>query len=218
MQNMKENNLNQKEYFFDKEQFKKLTVKWCRKKKAWIWLNLLAAIFALIGIGAMAFMLYQAMDPVVPSLDARILIMVGGLVLAVLPFIFCYVTRTQAIRVLGKPFSVMRRMFLISNDSGFMFGYHDNFDRKYLNSAIVHQIAYSNIHHVEIDRAQQLFTVVGTTERVEYQNISTLRERYSFTSGQFGDMASFSFFTCFENAEDFYRRLSDNGVYIEYVG
>ncbi len=204
-------------YKIEESQFRKLTKRWYRKKKSWKMLNLLSWFFLLMGVAAIAFMAIQGLDPTVPDMEAVALMVAVGIILSVVPFCLAFITKNQAIRHIGKPYSGMRKIFLYSNDSGFQFGYHNRYDFECDTSMIVHQIAYENIHHAEIDRAQSLFTVVGRTERVEYEDMAADRIAYQFTHGQFGDMASFSFFLALENEQAFFDELKAHGVDLQFV-
>ncbi len=203
-------------YEADETKFVALTKAWYRKKRSWKLLNLLSWVFLLIGAGAILFMTIMAFDPSVPSTAAFVLLLTAGLVLSCLPFCLAYVTKSQAIRHLGKPYTAMCHIFLCSGPVGFQFGYHDRYDCKWVGSMIVHQIAYENIHHVEVDKAHSLFTVVGRTERVEYMDMAEDRIAYRFTNGQFGDMAEFSFFLAFDGEADFFAQLNAHRVDIRY--
>ncbi len=209
--------MNEKYYKVDEKKFAELAKKWYTKKTSWKGLNLLSWAFFLIGTAAIIFMVIQSFDPTVPSLDARVLIIVGGVVLAVLPYCFAYVTKSQAIWRVGKPYTSMRQIFLYTDETYLQFGYHDRHDRKWAASMIVHQIQYPNIHHVEVDKAQSLITVIGTTERVEYSDMAANEIEYRFTTGQFGDKASFSFFEAFENEQGFFDELKAHNVEINFV-
>lgn len=204
-------------YKVDEKQFAKLAKNWYTQKTSWKVLNAISWIFVLIGTAAIIFMSIQAADPTVPSIDARVLLVAGGIILAVLPYCFAYVTKSQAIWRMGKPYTSMKQIFLYTNEFGFQFGYHDCHDKKWAQSMIVHQIAYENIHHVEVDQKLKLFTVVGRTERVEYYDMAANRIAYIFTNGQFGDMATFSFFVCFENEQGFFDELKAHNVEIKFV-
>lgn len=202
-------------YKVDETVFKKLTKKWYRKKKNWKLLNLLHWIFIALGIGFVAYMIFQAMDPTVPDMEAQILIITVGLVYASFPFILAFVTANLARRYVGKPFATMRSIFLSTSQWGIRFGYHDCNDRVSAESAIVHQIPYESIHHVELNQADSMITVVGRTQRLEYENLVSGETRFEFTKGQFGDMAEFSFFNCFENQQAFFDELKARNVKIE---
>lgn len=204
-------------YQFDKKEFSRLTKKFCKKKKSWKMLNLLSWLFVAGGIAPIVIMSIAAADPTVPPGDAVYTMIMVGIAMSCLPFCLAYVTKNQTIRHLGKPYSVMRNMFLYTNKSGIQFAYHDRYHKKWPANTMCDQIAYENIHHVEVDQAQQLFTVVGRTERVEYINMQTNRIGFEFTNGQFGDMASFSFFLCFENEQKFFDILKEKGIEIRKV-
>lgn len=207
--------MNEKYYKVDEKSFKKLTKKWYVKKKNWKLLNLLHWVFIALGIGFIAYMIFQAMDPTVPDLEAQILIITVGLVYASFPFILAFVTANLARRYVGKPFATMRSIFLSTGQWGIRFGYHDCNDRVSAESAIVHQIPYESIHHVELNQADSMITVVGRTQRLEYENLVSGETRFEFTKGQFGDMAEFSFFNCFENQQAFFDELKARNVKIE---
>ncbi len=209
--------MEEKFYKVNRKQFYRLAKNWYSQKKPWKYLCLLSWFFILIGVAAIVVMCIQAADPTVPSLDARVLLVLAGFILAVLPFIFAYVTQSQAKRILGKPYTGMQMMFLLTNRSGIQFGYHEKFNRKWRLNTMVDQIAYENIHHVELNQKSRLVTVVGRTERVEYINMQQDRIGYSFTDGQFGDMASFSFFLAIENEQEFWDELEKRGVKVTFT-
>ncbi len=209
--------MNDKYYNIVQDKYAALIKSWYTQKWSWKMLHLLSWLFLLAGVTAIVGMTVMALQPPVPAGDAVWTMILGGVAMACPLFCFAYVTKTQAVRCVGKPYTAMRNPFLYSNRSGIQFGYHDCYDFKRANSMIVHQIAYANIHHVEMDRAQSLFTVVGRTERVEYEDVTTGRIAYEFTSGQFGDMASFSFFLALENEQEFFDDLKSYGVEIKYV-
>lgn len=209
--------MNEKYYNVDSKKFRALTKAWYTKKKSWKWLSLLRWAFFLLGVAAIAAAVYFAMTLTVSDFMAVFTILCTGLICSFLPFCLAYVTKMQAIRHVGKPFSAMKEMFLYSNRSGIQFGYHDRYDRKWNNSMIVHQIAYENIHHVEVDQKYKMLTVIGRTERIEYIDMVADRIAYRFTNGQFGDTASFSFFICFENEGAFYDELRAHQVEIRVV-
>lgn len=204
-------------YKFDQQKFAKLAKSFYTQKKAWKLLNLLSWFFVLLGLVPIVGMSILAFEPDVPTWDASVLLITGGLVLSVLPFCFAYITRSQATRHLGKPFSTMQQMFLYSNDTGIQFSYHDRYDFKSAASIIAHQIAYDNIHHVEVDQTNQLVTIVGRTERIEYSDYIQDQIDYRFTNGQFGDKATFSFFRCFENEQIFFNQLKAHSVGIRFL-
>lgn len=209
--------MNQTYYKVDEKKFAELTKQWYTKKSTWKGLNILSWLFFLLGTGAIIFMAIQAADPTVPDLEARVLLVTGGVVLAVLPYCLAYVTKSQAIWRVGKPYTSMRRIFLCTNETYVQFGYHDRHDQKWAASMIVHQIQYENIDHVEVDKAQGMITIVGKTERVEYSDMAANEVEYSFTNGQFGDKASFSFFDAFENEQGFFDVLKAQNVAINFV-
>lgn len=209
--------MNQTYYKVDEKKFAELAKKWYTKKPAWKKLLVLTWAFILLGTFAIVFMSIQAADPTVPDLDARVLLVTGGVVLAFLPYCFAYVTRSQAIWRVGKPYTSMRRIFLCTNETHVQFGYHDRHDQKWAASMMVHQIQYQNIDHVEVDKAQGMITIVGKTERVEYSDMAANEVEYSFTKGQFGDKASFSFFEAFENEQSFFDVLKAQNVAINFV-
>lgn len=209
--------MNDRYYNVDSKKFRALAKAWYTQKKAWKWLSLLSWAFLLLGVAVIAASVYFAATLTVSDFMAVFTILCVGAFCAFLPFCFAYITRKQAIRHVGKPFSAMKEMFLYSNRSGIQFGYHDRYDRKWVNSMIVNQIAYENIHHVEVDQKNKLLTVIGRTERIEYIDMIADRIAYRFTNGQFGDKASFSFFICFENEEDFYDELRAHQVEIKVV-
>ncbi len=209
--------MNERYYKVDKDKFGQLVKNWYRQKKSWKWLNVLFWAFMILGLVPLAIGIHNAMAPTVPSMDAFVLLITGGAIVSFPFYIFAYVTKSQAIRHVGKPFTSMRDIFLYSNRSGIQFGYHDRYDRKSAGSAIVHQIAYENIHHVEVDDTLKMVKVIGRTERVEYYNLFTNRIDYRFTDGQFGDMASFSFFLGIEDEESFFDELTSHGVKIEHT-
>lgn len=205
-------------YKVDEEAFKKLTKKWYRKKKSWKWLNLLFWFFILLGVAAIVNTIVHILEPEsISNPDIVLTFALCGSIFAFVPFMFAYVTKSQAIRRVGKPYTAMRDIFLYTNYSGLQFGYHDRYDFKEAESAIVNQISYTNIHHVEVNETEHMVTVIGTTELVEYENLITGRTRFEFTSGQFGDMASFSFFNCFEDIQAFYDELKAHDVKIEFI-
>ncbi len=209
--------MNERYYKANGKQFAQLKKNWCKAKKAWKGMSILFWCVMVLGLVPVAAGVYNAVQPTVPSVDAFVLLIVGGVVVAIPIYLIAYLIRSQTMRILGKPYSAMQAIFLYSNRSGIQFGYHDRYDRKWMKSAIVHQIAYENIHHVEVDDTYKLLTVIGRTERVEYSNLDTGREAYRFTSGQFGDMASFSFFLCFEDEAAFFAELTAHGVKIEHI-
>ncbi len=209
--------MNDKYYTIDDEKYDALIKKWYTQKRSWKVLHLLSWFFVVAGVAAIVGMTVAALQPPVPAGTAVWTMIMGGAVMAFPLFIFAYVTKTQAVRCVGKPYTAMLRPFLYSNRSGIQFGYHDRYDFKWDNSMIVHQIAYVNIHHVEMDQQKHLLTVVGRTERVEYEDALAGIIAYRFTDGQFGDMANFSFFLAIEDEQAFFENLKANGVQIQYV-
>lgn len=205
-------------YKVNAQVFEKLAKKWYRKKKSWKWLNLLFWFFILLGVAAIVNTIVHILEPEsLSNPDIVLTFALCGSIFAFLPFMFAYITKSQAIRRVGKPYSAMRKIFLYTNYSGLQFGYHDHYEFKKPQSAIVNQISYPNIHHVEVNEADHMVTVIGKTERVEYEDMITGRTRFEFTKGQFGDMASFSFFDGFEDIQAFYDELKAHDVKIEFV-
>ncbi len=209
--------MNERYFKVDKDKFGRLVKNWYRQKKSWKWLNVLFWAFMILGLVPLAIGIHNAMAPTVPSMDAFVLLITGGAIVSFPFYIFAYVTKSQAIRHVGKPFTSMRDIFLYSNRSGIQFGYHDRYDRKSAGSAIVHQITYENIHHVEIVEAAKLVRVIGRTERIEYINMVENRIAYRFTNGQFGDMADFSFFMAFDDEQAFFDELKAHNITITKV-
>lgn len=204
-------------YPINEKKFHQLAKSLYIHKPAWKILNLLSWFFLLIGVVPIVVMSIEAAQPTVPTTEAAVLIVVVGFVLAFLLLCIAFVIKNQAIRCMGKPYTSMGHMFLYSNYSGFQFGHRDLYHAKWPENMMVDQIAYENIHHVEVNQALQLFTVVGRTERVEYINMEEDRIAYEFTNGQFGDMASFSFFLAIENKQDFFDELKKHNVVIQFT-
>lgn len=204
-------------YEIDDKKFQQLAKNWYTQKTAWKMLRLLSWFFLLAGVASIVVVAGIAFQPPVPDIKIALMIAPMGFIPAFPLFCFAYVTKSQAVRQLGKPFTSMSRIFLVSDDSGFRFGYHDCYDFDRRGSALVHQIAYANIHHVEVDQDLHLFTVVGRTERVEYIDLSLNVIDYQFTSGQFGNRASFSFFLALENEQEFLDELKAHYVNIQFV-
>lgn len=207
-----------KYYDMSDMKFRALLKKWCTGKKGWKPLCALSWLFAALGIAAIAGMTISAFDPTVPDWMARFTMILVGLVLAVVPFCLAYVTKNQTMRFLGKPYGNMRFVFLFANETGIQFGYHDAYiHNKYPLNRTVQQVAYPNIHHVEVNDQNQLITVVGRKEQIEYINMEEDRIAYQFTNGHYGDMAEISFFRALENEQEFLDDLKAHGVKIEYT-
>ncbi len=209
--------MDERYYKVDGKRFLQLAKLYCKTKKGWKPLMVLHWVLILIGAAAIIFGIHSALEPTVPDIDAVVLLITAGFILAILPFCFAYVTRTQAFRVIGKPYSYMRRPFLCTTPSGIQFGYHDFYNTKWPANVTVHQIAYENVHHVEIVEAAKLVRVIGRTERIEYINMVENRIAYRFTNGQFGDMADFSFFMAFDDEQAFFDELKAHNITITKV-
>lgn len=117
----------------------------------------------------------------------------------------------------GQTLEFVENMFLFSNYSGIQFGYHDRYDQKNGNSAIIHQIAYRNIHSVDVNEQKHLVTVYGGIERVEYDNIMTNRIADNFTDGELGNRGSFFFLLCFDDQEAFFSNLKKHQVKVNVI-
>lgn len=194
-------------YEFDMQAFHSCARQYYREKQGWKNRKLLCAFIGAIGVLILAGP--QIFLPV-EDLVSRALLAGLSIICSAFPFSICYVLWQRGIRKYGDPFVKMRNVFLYTNASGIQLGYHDGYDRKNPESMQVYQIAYSNIAQVKIEGKR--ITVCGTVELVEYENGRTGRIKNSYTSGQWGDFASFSFFDCFSPRELFLEVLKEKGI------
>lgn len=201
-------------YQFDEQRFQKYTKEYYTQKPEWKrkkWIVLLFYILAAVITFAPA--IYYGTKDLVGLLT----IFAASLIFGLIALSIGAIIRNCAKHKLGKPYEGMSRMFLFSNYSGIQFGYHDRYDPKSEASAIVHQIAYPNIHSVDVSEQKHLVTVYGGIERVEYYDLMADRIAHSFTNGQLGDRGSFSFFLCFDNQEAFFSNLREHNVTVNFV-
>lgn len=201
-------------YQFDDQKFKKCIKEYYMQKPEWKKKNA-------VGI---SFFVIAALLTVVPAAVYGVKDPVGFFAILAVGFIFGLIIapigaiiRSRGTWKYGKPYECMTKPFLFSNYSGIQFGYHDRYDQKNKTSAIVHQIAYSNIHSVDVSEQKHLVTVYGSIERVEYEDLMTNRITHSFTDGQLGDRGSFSFFLCFDEQDAFFDNLKEHNVKVNFV-
>ncbi len=201
-------------YRFEEEKFKKYIQEYYMQKPEWKKRNALGVAFFVIA--ALIFIVPAALYGV-KDLVGFLAILATGFLFGLLVLSIGALIRNHATHKYGAPYECMSKPFLLSNYSGIQFGYHDRYDQKSKTSATVHQIAYSNIHSVDVSEQKHLVTVYGRIERVEYEDLMTARVRHSFTNGQLGDRGSFSFFLCFEDQEAFFDQLKEQHVKVNFV-
>lgn len=201
-------------YQFDEQKFHKYTKEYYTQKPEWKSKKVIIVTFYIIA----------AVITFVPAISYGIKDLIGFFIIFAASFIFGLVAlsisaiiKNWAKHKLGKPYEGMSKMFLLSNYSGIQFGYHDCYDDKNENSAIVHQIAYTNIHSVDVSEQKHLVTIYGSTERVEYNDLMANRISHSFTNGELGNRGSFSFFLCFDKQEAFFDNLKAHNVKVDFV-
>lgn len=201
-------------YQFDKQKFQKYTKEyytqkpeWKKKKPIIVFFYILAAVITF------APAIYYGTKDLVGLL----IIFATSLIFGLIALSIGAIIRNCAKNKLGAPYESMSNMFLFSNYSGIQFGYHDRCDQKNRTSAVVHQIAYPNIHSVDVSEQKHLVTVYGGIERVEYDDLLTDRIRNSLTDGQLGDRGSLSFFLCFDDQEAFFNNLKEHHVKVNFV-
>lgn len=206
--------MNETYYQFDEQKFRKYTKEYYTQKPEWKkkrWIIVLFYIIAAVITFAPA-MYYGTKD-----LVGLLIIFATSLIFGLIALSIGAIIRNCAKKKLGDPYESMSKMFLFSNYSGIQFGYHDRYDQKSKTSAIVHQIAYANIHSVDVNEQKHMVTVYGGIERVEYDDLMANRIAYSFTNGQLGDRGSFSFLLCFDNQEAFFNNLREHNVKVNFV-
>lgn len=196
-------------YNFDEQKFREYSQKRYKSAQGWKKLNAVSMALVILGI-LFVFM------PVILVRNSEFLVKAilfgAGLLCSVVPFCVAYIVRSKATRKYGKPYEEMQKIFLYSNDSGIQFGYHDKYDRDEPASINVYQIAYSNIVKVEYIANESTYFIYGRVELLEYEDMSSNRIKHSYTKGQFGDFSSFSFFDCFDKANNFEEVLHEHNI------
>lgn len=208
---MKEEQAERQYYRIDGKQFDSLTKAWLRRKDDWKKRRqLVAAMLILAGVIFCAVIF--AVMRIARGNNVVVVSVILGMFAALVPLIAARILYVQGRLKFGKPFVTMRNPFLCSDDWGIWFGYHDTLDKRNSQSMTVEQIAFSNIRWLEIDKENQLITVYGRKESIEYDDMTAGIIRHSYTKGQFGERAAISFFLCFQDAERFFAVLKHHNI------
>lgn len=201
-------------YQFDKAQFKKYAKAYYAKNPDWKKKNAAAMLVVALGI---AVMVVPPAFFITEDIVIALAFLVCGVIFGSIPLIVGIIMQKKAQHKFGQPFDGMCKMFLFSNYSGIQFGYHDKYDKKSQTSAIVYQIAYPNIHSVDVNKNEHKVTVYGAIERVDYDDLMAERIRGSLTKGELGDRGSFAFFLCFDKQEEFFENLKEHKIRVNFV-
>lgn len=201
-------------YPFDEQKFRQYTKEYYTQKPEWKKKKVIVMIFYIL---AVVITVAPAMYYGTTDMVGLLIIFAASAIFGLIALSIGAIIRNCAKHKLGKPYEGMSKMFLLSNYSGIQFGYHDRYDQKSATSAIVHQIAYANIHSVDVSEKKHMVTVYGSIERVEYDDLRSNRIAFSLTNGQLGDRGSFSFLLCFDNQEAFFANLREHHVKVNFV-
>lgn len=195
---------------FDQKAFKEIADRLCNEKTGW---KILKVVSLLFGIAGMLSLVGPQMTVSGQDLEGRVILLGAGIIMGCIFFLLGWLTWTLGKRKFGDPFTSMREVFLYANESGIQFGYHDTRDPRNPRSMQVWQIAYSNI--ARVNRKEDLVTVTGRVELVEYQDMTANRIKSSYTKGQLGDMGAFSFPDCILKEESFWAELEKREIPVE---